>query len=70
VYTTLNWIGYRQELISMDEKGELSRHQGEWSFPSNSGGPITPKVNAPYSTLKFRHRKLPYILDDAGVYFN
>jgi len=69
VYTTLNWIGYRQELISADKKGELRRYQGEWSLSSNSGGSITPKVNAPYRTLKFRHRKLPYILDDAGVYF-
>ena len=69
IYTTPNWIGYRQALISTDEQGELRHHRGKWSLPMNSNEVITPNVDAPYNSLKFRNRKLPFILDDAGVYF-
>ena len=69
-YTTLAWWGERTELIRREALGKRVHHAGKWRVRDSTGQIVTPIVNAPYQSQRIRQRRLPYILDDQGFYFD
>ena len=70
-YDTIGWIGFRRWTISKDEKGREAHHKGfSKGFYSASADIAKMEVNAPYTSQKVKQRKLPFILDHVGDWYD
>lgn len=69
-YTTLRWWGECREMIHQDAFGKNTYHTGRFHLRDSGGLIVTPRVEAPYRSQRVRRRRLPYILDDQGIYLD
>lgn len=67
-YTTVRWWGERREWVREDAHGRLTWHEGRFHLRDSTGRFASPRVDAPYSTQSVRRRRLPYILDEQGLW--
>jgi hypothetical protein len=69
VYETLGWATRISWFVSQDEEQACRFHRGKTRGIYNPQTDLTVMaVDAPYYTQRVKSRKLPFIVDDAGVF--
>jgi hypothetical protein len=68
IYHTLTLFGTRAHTVHASQIESREANAGRLSYTGSADGPVVPKVNAPWTSVRVRGRRLPFIIDGRGFY--
>ena len=68
IYHTVTLFGTRAHTVFAREIESRTRNEGKANYSSPAAGVIVPRVNAPWTSVRVRGRRLPFIIDGQGYF--
>jgi hypothetical protein len=69
IYHTLALFGTRAHSVHPDDIESTRSNKGVLKIGGTATGPIVPRVNAPWKSVRVKGRRLPFIIDGQGFYY-